>query len=216
MPIPAPSQVDTCNGALRRARAGNINDINENSPQALECRLQYPKIVSKLLELHPWSFLRQRIQMAEAGSNDRVYQWAYAYLLPSNCAQPIGVLPDFADAGFTEPVHVFYVKYEVLDDILYTNAQNAWLDYTIANITGVLVTRAFADAIEVELAYRIAMSLKGDAALKKDLAVEKELMLQQAIAVDRDRQPEEWGNYESEAMRARHRHDDWHHRWDCW
>jgi hypothetical protein len=218
MPIPAPSQVEICNGALDRARAGAINDINENSAQALKCRLHYPKVVSKLLESHEWSFANQRVQMAQAGTNDRPYEWLFAYKIPSNCAQPIRVLPDLASAGITLPqplpgepysetwatLNYYEVPYEVLDGILYTNAENAWLDYTIADITGILVTRAFADAIEVELAYRLAISLKGDAGLKKDLATEKELMLQQAIAVDNNRQPQVWGEYLSESMVARH------------
>jgi hypothetical protein len=218
MPIPAPSQIDICNGALDRARAGNINDINENSLQALKCRLHYPKVISKLLETHDWSFANQRIQLAEAGTNDRPYEWLYAYLIPANCAQPIRALPDYTTAGITLPLPIpgepysetwalldtYAIPYEVLDGILYCNAENAWLDYTIADITGVLVTRAFADAVEVELAYRVCVSLKGDAALKKDLAVEKELMLQQAIAVDRNRQPQDWGNYISESIAARH------------
>lgn len=218
MPVPAPSQVEICNGALDRARAGFIADINENSPEALKCRLHYPKVVSKLLESHEWSFANQRVQMAQAGTNDRPYEWLFAYVIPSNCAQPIRVLPDLTSAGIALPqplpgepysetwatLNGYEVPYEVLDGILYTNAANALLDYTIAGIDGVLITRAFADAIEVELAYRVAISLKGDAVLKKDLATEKELMLQQAIAVDRNRQPQVWGDYLSESMVARH------------
>src|SRR6185312_3129225 len=160
MPIPAPSQISICNRALRRIRAGTIADINENSLEAENCRDFYPQVISAALEMYEWSFANQRIQMAEAGTNDRPYEWLFAYTIPANCAQPIRVLPDLASAGIALPqplpgepysetwatLNGYEVPYEVLDGILYTNAENAWLDYTIADITGVLVTRAFADA----------------------------------------------------------------------
>lgn len=219
MPWIAPSQTSICNLALASIRASLISDINENSNEAQNCRIFYPEIVSTHLESdHNWSFANQRIQLAPAGTNDRPFEWLYAYLAPSNMAAPIRVLPDLASAGIAIPqplpgepysetwatLNGYEVPYEILSGVLYTNAENAWLDFTINDITGIAGTALFAKAVEIELASRLAVPIKGDSAREKELTTAAELAWQRAIAADRNRQPQDWGNYQSESMVARH------------
>lgn len=218
MPTPAPSQITICNEALDTIRATPIADINENSLAAQKCRIHYPRVISNMLEMHDWSFANQRVQMAQAGTNDRAYEWLYAYLLPANCGQPIRVLPDLASAGIAIPQPVpgepysetwatlngYELPYEVLDGIVYNNAENAWLDYTINSITGILISSLCSDAISAELAWRLAVPVKSDSVMKKELIPAAELAWQRAIAADRNRQPQAWGDYISDTMVARH------------
>lgn len=219
MPVPAPSQIDICIEALADIRATIIQDINETSNEARYCRIYYPKIVGRALEgPHHWSFARQRIQLAVAATNDRPYEWLYAYRVPANMAKAIRVLPDLQSLGIALPQPIpgepysetwatlngYEVPYEILSGFLYTNAQNAWLDYTISDISGVPETNLFAAAVALELASKLAVPLKGDAQLKKDKVVEAELAWQVAVAADLNRQPQDWGDFLSESMVARH------------
>lgn len=215
----APSQIDICNRALGRIRSPAISSINDASPQAQQCRIFYQSIVDAMLNgPHDWSFANQRVQMALAGTNDRPYEWLYAYSLPANCASPIRALPDPATCGMAFPIQVpgepysetwaFFnsiaVPYEIEDQILYTNAQNAWLDYTINSLDGVVMSALCGRAIEIELAALLAVPLKGDSTREKELLAQSELAWQKAIADDRNRQPQTYGNYEPEAMAVRH------------
>jgi len=214
-----PSQIGICNRALDRIRAPAIADINENSLQAQKCRLHYPEVIANMLEgPHDWSFANQRVQMAQAGTNARPFEWLFAYLLPANCASPICVLPDLTTLGLAIPVAVpgepfseawavlnnYALPYVIEAGILYCNAQNAWLDFTINDIAGIPISNLCARAIEIELAMLLAVPVKGDSTREKELATMSELAWQKAIADDRNRQPQCWGNYVSEAISARH------------
>jgi hypothetical protein len=138
--------------------------------------------------------------------------------MPADCAALIRVLPDLNSLGIALPQPIpgepysetwatlngYEVPYEVLDSTLYTNAENAWLDYTINDIDGVPETNMFADAVAWELAAELAFAIKGDSQVEASCRSKAEIALQRAIAADRDRQPQDWGNYLSEAMVARH------------
>jgi hypothetical protein len=219
MPATAPSQISICKTALRRCRATVIQDINENSNEAANCRDLYPQIIARALEGdHNWSFANQRVQLAVAGTNDRPYEWLYAYLVPQNMAAAIRVLPDLQSLGIALPQPIpgepysetwatlngYEVPYEILSGTLYTNAENAWLDFTINDITGIAETNLFADAVAWELSAELAVTIKGDDKIASAARSAAELAWQRAIAADRNRQPQDWGNYLSEAMVARH------------
>ena len=218
MPTPAPTQLSMCNVALDTVRAGTIADFNENSLSAEKCRIHYPLVISNMLEMHDWSFVNQRVQMALAGSNARPFEWLFAYLIPSNCGQTLRILPDMASAGYAVPTPIsgdpFDQSFEtfrypefpyiVENGILYCNVANAWLEYTINSIDGVLISSTCSDAISADLAWRLAIPIKGDSALKASLQPAAELMWQKAIAADRNRQPQKWGDYVSESIAARH------------
>lgn len=219
MPVPAPSQIGICNQALGRIRAGTLTTISDNSLAAEKCRLFYPQVIANMLEgPHDWSFANQRIQLAQAGTDDRPYEWLYAYLLPANCGSPIRVLPDLASAGIAIPqplpgepysetwavLNGYQVPYEIEAGILYTNAESAWLDYTINDIDGVPVSNLVATAVSIELAALLAVPLKGDSMREKELLSMAEIAWQRAIADDNNRQPQDWGDYLSESMIARH------------
>ena len=214
----APSQNDICNEALASIRASLIVDIAENSNEAQYCRIFYPKILAKHLSEHGWIFANKRVTLAVAGTNDRAYEWLYSYLIPSDMLTATRVLPDLKSTGVALPLPVagepysetwatlngYEVPYEIQATYLYTNAQNAILEYTVNNIDGIPGTALFAEALALELAARLAAAIKGDSASEQKLEAKAELAWQKAIASDRNRQPQEYGNYMSEAMVARH------------
>lgn len=208
-----------CNLALAKVKAAPITTFNESSLEARECRRFYPLVVAKMLEgPNDWSFVNQRVTLALV-TNDRDHEWLYAYTIPSNMARAIRILPDLSAAGVGIPVPLpgepyaetwssvggdFRMPYEIQGTTLYTNAENAVLEYAIDDIAGVKIGGLVADALAADLGSMLAIPVKGDSQREKDLATEAEIKWQRAIAEDRNRHPQQTGAYVSEAMAVRH------------
>lgn len=217
--MPALSILEFCNRALARIRAGSIQSLTENSPAARECSRFYPEVISEMLEgPHDWSFANRRERLARLATNDREHEWTYAYALPANLASPIRVIPDLGAAGLGLPVPLpgdpyaeswavqgLYIEtpYRIEGSTLYSNIENATLEFTVNDISGLNVSQLVILAVTLELATRLAVPVKGDSEREKTLAQAAEIAWQRAIADDRNRHPEHSGQYVSEAMMAR-------------
>lgn len=215
----APTRESVCNLALAKIKAAPVASFDEASLEARECRRFYPLAVAKMLEgPNDWSFAIQRVALSST-TNDREFEWLFAYNLPSNMAQAIKVLPDLEALGLAVPVALpgepfaetwstvggdFQMPYEISGSVLYTNAEDAVLEYVIADITGVRIGALCADALASDLGSMLAVPLKGDSGREKDLATEAEIKWQRAIAEDRNRHPQQSGAYVAEAMAVRH------------
>lgn len=217
MPV---DKVDIWNRALGRIAAKPVASEDEISLSAQECRRFYPEVISNMLEgPEDWSFAKQRVTLALAASNDRPSEWLYAYSVPSDMASPVRVIPDLSAAGTLIPVPLPGQPYAetwaaYLDDIaapyvldkgiIYCNEVNAILEYIVNSIDALTVSAMVTRAIAAELAALVAMPLKKDRALAQSCSSEAGVMWERAIADDRNRQPEQWGTYESESILARH------------
>ena len=219
--MPVASQIDISNLALARIRASQITSINENSLEARECRRFYPRAIADMLAGpfdHDWSFANTRTTLAALVTNDRPNEWLYAYALPSNMASSIRVLPDLAGVGLGLPVALpgepygetwmaqggyFETPYIIEGQTLYSNTQNAVFEYAISDITGMRVSEKIITALELDLAARLAVPVKGDSQREKDLAQAARNAWESAVAEDRNRQPTSTGGYVSESMAAR-------------
>jgi hypothetical protein len=216
----AADQLDISNRAIGRIGAKPIASIDEASLEARECRRFYPSVIANMLEgPQDWSFAKQRVLLAEV-DNGRPDEWAYAYQLPSNCASPVRLLPDLSGLGLSIPVPLpgdpyaetwFFANlsgleatYILDDDVIYTNEPTATLEYIINDIANLNVSNLVIQAVVLQLAAEIAIPVKKDAAVRKDALGEAEVAWERAIADDRNRQPETWGDYTSEAIIARH------------
>jgi hypothetical protein len=212
--MPAFSRIDLENRSLARIRAKQIVTVEENSLEARECRRFYPQIMAEMLEgPNAFSFAVQRASLALMATNDRDQEWLYAYALPANIASPIRVLPNLSAMGLALPVPVIgdpyfetwaasgaYLEtpYIIDGSTLYSNETDATLEYVLNDISG-----RVALYVELELAARLAVPVKGDSAREKELLGMSEVALQRAIADDRNRQPENSDNFVSEAMLVR-------------
>lgn len=216
--MPVLSRVDIANLALGYLPAESISSIDENSVGARYCRIYYPQVLSSLLwGPHDWSFAVQRALLAPL-TNDRPSEWVYAYALPGNLASALRVLPDFTGLGLAIPIPLpgqpfaetwtingQYVETPYIIDgtTLYSNVQNATLEYTIDDIAGASVPQPFVDALVLKLAAKLAVPVKKDSEMAKTLISLAEAQEQRAIADDRNRQPDIQGQYISEAIAAR-------------
>jgi hypothetical protein len=219
--MPIVSQIEVCNLALARIRSEPIATMAENTLAGRECRRFYPRAMADALDGpfdHDWSFANQRVTLALLLTNDRPYEWTYAYALPANMASPIRVVPDFASVGGGYPVPLpgepyaeawsvssgyFETPYIIEGSTLYSNVEGAILEYAIDDIAGIKVSQKVITALELDLAARLAFPVKGDKEREKTLTQAAATAWERAIADDRNRQPQSSGQYVSEAMVAR-------------
>lgn len=217
--MPALSQLQIANLALARLPAKEIAAVEEISLEAREVRRFYPQAISAMLEgEHAFSFANQRALLASV-TNDRPAEWLYAYALPSNLGNPIRVIPDFNAIGIAVPIPLdgepyreawvaelerLAMPYEIEGQTLYTNAGNATLEYSINDVAGLNVSQLFIKALWLALAAELAMPLKQSPELRQTILSEAEIAYQRAIADDRNRQPDSYGNYTPENIAVRH------------
>lgn len=213
-----PSRIEISNLAVAKLPAAPIQDIGENSLEARECRRFYPQVLSAMLEgPHDFSFANRRVALAQT-TNDRDQEWLYAYVVPSDMASPIRVIPDFEGLGLGLPIPLpgepysevwasamstFEAAYIVENGILYTNIENASLEYSVNDVEEANLSHLVVEAMACELAFHLALPVKKDAKLRSSLFDEKELAWSRAIADDQNRHPRHAGDFISEAMAAR-------------
>jgi len=221
MTMPALSQITLCNRALARIKAGQIASMSEQSLSAEKCRLFYPETMGDMLEGdHDWSFSTVRVRLAKLATNDRSSEWQFAYQLPSNMAGggAIRVIPDLEAAGLAIPVPLpgepyseawalnsMYIQtpYDIEGSTLYSNVDSATLEYGISDIAGVNVPNKVITAFALDLASRLAVPIKNDQTREIALQAAARVAWEQAVADDRNRQPQQTGQYVSETILAR-------------
>jgi hypothetical protein len=211
-----PSPVDICNQALAEIFSASIASMDERSVEAQACTTFYEPTLTEMLEGHPWSFANKRVQLASI-VNPRPVEWGFAYSLPTDCAKPLRIVPDFStitappayygpwgewpDRGFPWD-HGLGRFYDLQGDTIYANVDAATLDYVSTDVNR--LPALFSRALVLELASRIVAPLKKSRELKGDLIKQAEVAKARAMAEDMNRQPQENdASYRSEAERAR-------------
>jgi hypothetical protein len=207
-PAMGASRVDICNQALAELPSGLIVSIDEASPEAAYCRRLYPQCLSELLESHDWGFATRRAALA-ALANDRADEWLFAYAVPADVATPRSIVSDIGGAsGAGIPVPAFEsapyfemwsglcsggASFIVENGVLYSNVENATLEYGVKGVSEAQMPAMFARALALELASRLAMPIKKDRTLKGDLVKQAEAAKDRAMADDANRAPRSYG-----------------------
>ncbi len=153
--------VEICNLALSRIGMVTINGIDEASEAARLCNQFYDVTRKVVLRRSAWPFATRRIQLARIDVQPKDYLYAYRY--PNNCVclrklytENYRRLPDFN-------------HYKVLSDtagrILYTDIENAWMEYTADIKDCTLFDDEFVQALSWKLAAEIAFKLTGNASI---------------------------------------------------
>jgi hypothetical protein len=217
--MPAASRLDISNLAIAHLPATPIATIDDNSLEARECRRFYPRVVADMLEgPHDWSFANQRVALAALATNDRPSEWLFAYGLPANLGSPIRVLPNFESLGIGLPIPLagqpyaetwavtgayLETPYIIEGTTLYSNVENAVLEFTVNDIAGLSVSQLVITAMGLDLASRLAVPVKKNDQRETKLLTAANAAWERAIADDRNRHPENSGQYVSEAMSVR-------------
>lgn len=77
------SETDICNRALQKMGAGRITSINEDSPDARECKRAFSIVRDAELRRHVWGFATRRQTLA-ASTTAPAFGYSYAFPLPSD------------------------------------------------------------------------------------------------------------------------------------
>lgn len=218
--MPTFSQIDIANFALAHLPAQPIVSFEENSLEAREVRRFYPQAVADALERSDWSFANARVDLALNATNGREDEWLYSYALPTNMATPLRVVPDFAGLGLGLPVPLhgdpyaetwatagpYETPYLIEGAALYSNIENARLEYLVNDVANIVVPQLLHTALALDLAARLAVPIKKDGAREAALLKAADSKWQEAIADDRNRHPQSYGQYVSEGLMARRGH----------
>lgn len=206
----ASSRLAICNNALGELPASAIATIDENSLQGRETRRAYPAAKEWLLEQHRWSFAKGRVALA-AVTNDRDTEWAYAYALPAGHV-PLAVVPVPETAYSPRPLYATTVldtatdkpaPYLLVGSTIYTNVPDAYLDYYATDVSEALFTAGFVRALELELAHRVVLPITKDRARWRELKADAQTERERAIAADKNREPQTYGDYIPDTLLAR-------------
>jgi hypothetical protein len=176
MGAPTISKTFVSNLALAELPQGAIASYeDENSQAARQCRTHYDQCVQELLEDHPWTFALGRVLLAQV-TNDRPV-WGYAYTVPQDAAYigkvfgPEGQglddinnpIPGTRFANVSIPGMVLNTDdrdprwpFELGQDgaVLYTDCENAAVEYTKKAISEAVFRPMFTRALAVLLASR--------------------------------------------------------------
>jgi hypothetical protein len=152
------SWTQICNLGLKRAGAGligNLDDSGERSPEAEFCRLEWPIVLSYVLESHPWKCCAKQASLATT-TTAPLFGFDYAYPLPADYVRMIGM----ADQDAT---------YQALGRVLHTDESPAEIDYVYLCVDPTKYTAGLVDTLAFQLAYRAALSLRQDARLAEQI-----------------------------------------------
>lgn len=189
--------------------ADPIQDFNEASLEARECRRAYKPIVASLLEQHHWNLATKRASLAVV-TNDRSDEWPYAYAKPTDMAYPVALLPD-TGAGysgwFMRDYYYFLPTGRRLfmqaKGVIYSTLEAARLEYTSFEITEGEFTSRFRDIVVLAMAARICHPITKNGKRAQELFSQFEFERQRAIAADLNRNQPTYGDKPTESELVR-------------
>jgi hypothetical protein len=163
----AVAKVDICNLALSQLGVRKvINSFDERTNEAASCRLWYDIALDELLRDFPWPFATKVATLAPLAF-DGNSEWAFKYEYPSDCSMAHRIVPVFGAVAhpfnpMLSPLQITEaplipqqrrIPFRVYGDALYTNVEEAQLEYTNRNIA----TSAYKPDFIVALANRLAV-----------------------------------------------------------
>lgn len=222
------SLTQIANEAIADVPAHAITSLTDGSREAEECSRFLPGIVSEMIGYHDWSFVRRRVALAET-TNDRVGEWAHAYVLPGQLGSAIKLVrPQSVTMGLSyatgeglalvdflvTPV-LFWplsqlphaaIDYVIADGILYTNLEAATLEYSLDALQPERWPALFQRAVITALTARIMRPILGTGVTSGDIRERNmyaRMALDEAVADDLNRNPRERRTFVAEGSAAR-------------
>jgi len=166
------AQVDVFNMALARCGVFNapnntfatVQDVKEQTKEAMVCRLFYDMILDYVLMSAPWTFATTRLLLTDKGTPPA--NWHYRYAYPSDCLNARYI----TYPGLRNPREDMKIPFQIGTDgtarEIYTDMETPELVYTARvvdlNLWGPMATSA--------LAYRLGAEISTPLSLKPDVA----------------------------------------------
>lgn len=158
-------KVDICNSAMVKLGAGLINDLSDNSKEALLCRTQYDKILKSTLRSGLWSFAMKRAQLTPT-SDTLEFGDGNVFQLPADCVRVSHIYDG-------DPHYKYMIEGRKL--IASVNEVNLW--YISRDVPTDSYDENFKEAVACALAADLCYALTQSTSLKQGLLQEaKELI----------------------------------------
>lgn len=142
---------------------GRIEDVdNENSPEAINCRLFYDHIVALILETCWWPFATVEDNLVDVGSPPD--EWGYRYKKPVNC-RLIQYIKNPVVRTPGEDQSIPFVIRDLRDgygECILTDMQDAVIVYNDDVTDPGRFAASFAQAVSLGVAAHIAMPIRVD------------------------------------------------------
>lgn len=200
------TDVSICNRALSRLKESPIAAIDQGGVAARECRQWYKPTVRWLLEEFHWNLATVRTALAEK-ANTRSTEWNYAYAAPADLAFPVQISPygDGANIGYYAGLKQFNFiqRMAYVGDTIYSSVAGAYLDYTSLDINESQFNELFVSVIELYLASRMAIGVRGSEKMRDAYEQQGLTALQNAKARNLNANGPTYGDTMSEADRVR-------------
>lgn len=163
------SKVDICNMALSNVGTqSTIEDIDEESAEAAQCRVWYDRARRQALEAYPWSFAKTRLVLAEDAEDPPEGLWGFRYQYPADCIAAREIENPAGPTADAVPFTVEMTSDKSRRSIL-CNLEDATLIYTYDNDTPSTFSEHFVETLAYLLGSKIATSLTGNRQIKVDL-----------------------------------------------
>lgn len=201
------TQTHIANMALSHVGArGTIESLNEQSVEAMSCRLWYDLARVTTLEAQDWTFARKKVELALDG-DDAPLDWTYRYQYPGDCIKARSIVTptamNYVDETYyfsgwryspdTPPFEIELNSWGVKTVV--TDTPEAVLRYTADISDTTLFSRNFIFAMSYGLASMIAVKLTGKVAIKQECEEMFLKSVRNAAAIDAnegiDRAPRE-------------------------
>lgn len=169
------SKTDIWNLAL--SHIGDGDDIDQEDEQSLEaeqCRKFYPVALDMILERHNWDFAMKTAQLATL-SQTASRQWTYRYAVPSDYVKAITLAPDLnlltatwlTEEQYRRQIETWAKTFEIEADengawSILTNEYQAYLKYIYRNEN----TGNYPAGFVMALSYLLASFLAGGPIVK--------------------------------------------------
>ena len=150
------SQISVWNRALGFLGTRSVASEQENTPEALQCRLYWDSARRQVLRDFPWSFAQRRAWLAlQALPQGYGPEYRFAYALPENCLKVHAVRHE----GISDRPFCLALNTAGDGSLLLTNASRALLLYTEDVRNSRLFDDLFAHMLARKLAALIAAPL---------------------------------------------------------
>lgn len=158
------STVDICNLGLSHVAAYPINNLDERTKEARECKRLFPIARDAMLEAHDWGVARKQVALALL--DEEVPGWDYVYAWPTDCLVPRKIYDPAEAPGSTPIKYEFRVNDDLNRRVIVTNQEDAELIYTAKVTDANLFTSMMVDALGFRLASDLAIPLRSDSKLQ--------------------------------------------------
>ena len=150
--------IEICNIALRRIGVTEIERMDEASEPARACSRFYDFTRRNVLQRFPWTFATRRVQLARV--DEKAPDFEYVYQYPKD-ALAVRLMYNDSFTGLPKK-NEYRIMSSNTGRKIYTNIENAWLEYTADVKDTSLFDDQFVEALSWKLAAEMAYSLTGN------------------------------------------------------